>query len=114
MDTISYYFFYLSSHFNGYAPIIRITVLLIMVMAVLYLISLTRIFWTAYKLRQQKKRRDQVYDKYGEQLKTVLFCDDILSTQQVEQSLSIEAHKLKTWEKTYLTEMLVNMIKENK
>lgn len=114
MDTIAYYFFYLSSHFNGYAPIIRITVLLIMVMAVLYMISLLRIFWTAYKLKQEQKRREKVYDRYGEQLKNVLFCDDILSTQQVEESLAIQTHKLKKWEKTYLTEMLVNMIKENK
>lgn len=114
MDTISYYFYYLSSHFNGYAPIIRVTVILIMLMGMLYLISWLKIFRVAYKLKQENDRRNHIEERFADPLKNILFSTDVFSGNEVEKYLDLEPSKMKNWEKAYITELIVKLVKENK
>lgn len=113
MDTITYYFYYLNSQFSGFSPIVQVTVFLIMLLGGLYLISFYRIFFVAYKLRQENIRRDQVKDKYEAQLERILFSEDNMSTHEVQNYLNVGDHKMKSWEKVYITDLLVKMINEN-
>ncbi len=113
MDTITYYFYYLNSQFSGFAPIVQVTVFLIMLLGGLYLISFYRIFFVAYKLRQENMRRDQVKDKYEAQLEKILFSENNMSTYEVQNYLNIGDYKMKSWEKIYITDLLVKMINEN-
>ncbi|MHC5202732.1 hypothetical protein ACYSNV_11125 [Myroides sp. LJL119] len=114
MDTITYYFYYLSSHFYGYAPIIRVTVILIMLMGILYFISWLKIFRVAYKLRQQDDRRTKIEKRFKDPLKKILFSEDYLDGKQIEKDLGLDSNKMKNWEKAYITELIVKLVNENK
>lgn len=113
MDTITYYYYYLNSQFAGFSPIIQVTVLLIMLLGGLYLISFYRIFFVAYKLRLENIRRNKVKDKYEAQLQKILFSEDNMSTDEVQNYLNTGDHSMKNWEKVYITDLLVKMINEN-
>lgn len=112
METISYYFYYLDAHFHGFPPIVRITVLLIMLLSCLYFISFSRIVIDAYRLRQQNLRRSKTKGKYEAQLERILFSKDDMSSSEIQQHLNMSGEKLKGWEKVYITELVVTMIQD--
>jgi hypothetical protein len=111
MDTFLYYFYYLSSHFESFSPVVRLTVFLTMLLVGVYLYSLLRIGVVAYKNRIEKQRYTKVKEKYEEPLNALLQSKENFSSTQVLSSLGLESNTLKNWEKACITDLLVSLIR---
>ena len=111
MDIIMYYFYYLSSHFEGFSPVVRITVFLIMLLGGLYILSLLKIGAVAYKAKVERNRYQKVKDKYEQALYNLLHSNENKTTIQVLENLGLSNSELSDWEKAHITDLLVNMIK---
>ena len=59
-----YYFYYLSSHFESFSPVVRLTVFLTMLLGGVYIYSLLRIGAVAYRNKVEKQRYSKVKEKY--------------------------------------------------
>ncbi|MCC9044050.1 hypothetical protein LNQ81_15345 [Myroides sp. M-43] len=111
MDIIMYYFYYLSSHFEGFSPVVRMTVFLTMLLGGLYILSLLKIGIVAYKAKVEKNRYQKVKDKYGKALYYLLHSHEDKTTTQILDYLGLSNSELSNWEKAHITNLLVNMIK---
>lgn len=111
MDIIMYYYYYLSSHFEGFSPVIRITVFLTMLLGGLYTLSLLKIGVIAYRSKVQKRRYLKVKEKYGEALHKLLHAKEDISSPQILAYLKLDNKGLRNWEKACITDLLVNIIK---
>lgn len=112
MDTLLYYFYYLSSHFESFSPVVRLTVFLTMLLGGVYIYSLLRIGVIAYRNKVERQRYSKVKEKYEEPLYALLQTKENISSNQVLQSLGLENNELKNWEKACITDLLVNLIKK--
>ncbi|MDM1346030.1 hypothetical protein [Myroides marinus] len=112
MDTVMYYFYYLSSHFESFSPVVRITVFLTMVLGGVYIFSLLKIGAVAYKTQLDRHRYSKVKEKYEEPLSQLLQSKEDISSTQVLSFLGLENNELKNWEKACITDLLVNIIRK--
>lgn len=72
MNAIKYHIYYLESQFVGFPLVIKVTIFLITVLAIIYLTSLLRIFYLARTRTQMDNREKEIQKKYENKLKTIL------------------------------------------
>lgn len=110
MDRIKFYLYYLVSQFEGFPTIVRVTIFLIMVLAFLYLVSLFKIVFIARNLRKERVRKHKIKKKYEHKLESILFSEHNMTAEQVRANLNLDGDKLKDWEKTHITDLMMNLI----
>ncbi len=113
MNAIKYHIYYLESQFVGFPLVIKVTIFLITVLAIIYLTSLLRIFYLARTRTQMDNREKEIQKKYENKLKTILFSDQDISPEEIKKTLNIKDDSLKEWEKSYVTKLMINLIKQS-
>jgi len=113
MEIIKYHFYYLESQFVGFSLVIQITIFLMIVLAVIYLFSVSRIVSIARSNSIRTDRETSIKKKYEDKIRKILFMENELSHGQISQELDLNASRLKDWEKSYITELILNLIKQN-
>lgn len=110
MSTLKYYYYYLDSEFIGYPAIIRITVFLVLLFIFIYFLTLLRIGYISFRLRQGKRREQRVEDKYGDKIFSLLVEDSSASvnTRPTSEDLK-EMASLSDWEKIIITQKLLDL-----
>lgn len=107
MDTIKFYLYYLDSLFIGYPFVIRMTVSLIMLLISLYLIAMIRIVVTVRKRKRDNARRENISERFGEKLRTVLLTEQKMSFFEIKDLLNPHDTVFKNWEKRYITDLVI-------
>lgn len=113
MNTIIYHIYYLESQFAGFPLVIKITVFLITLLVLIYLISIFRIFLIARSRNINSDREARIKNKYEEKLRVILFSDNNISSDQIKKDLNLINDSLKEWEKSCITHLMMNLIKQN-
>lgn len=109
MDTIKFYLYYLDSLFIGYPFVIRMTVSLIMLLISLYVIAMIKIVVTVRKRKRDNARRENISERFGEKLKTVLLTEQELSFFEMKDLLNPDDTVFKNWEKRYITDLVIQL-----
>lgn len=113
MDTLKYNLYYLESQFVGFPLVIRVTIFLITLLAIIYLVSLLRIFFLARTRTKMDNREKEIQQKYEKKLKTILFSDENITPEEIKTKLGLNNESLKDWEKSYVTKLMINLIRQN-
>gem|GEM_PF-446824 len=109
MDTIKFYLYYLDSLFIGYPFVIRMTVSLIMLLISLYVIAMIRIVVTVRKRKRDNARRENISERFGEKLRTVLLTEQEMSFFEAKDLLNPNDTVLKNWEIRYITDLVIQL-----
>ncbi|RFC54336.1 hypothetical protein [Brumimicrobium aurantiacum] len=113
MNTLKYNLYFLESQFIGYPMVIKITILLITILSIIYLISLLRIFLIARTQKIDKMREETIKKRYENTLQKILFTKENISITEVRNKLGIKNRQLKEWEKSKITHLIIDLIKQN-
>ncbi|GGW45261.1 hypothetical protein GCM10007383_32000 [Arenibacter certesii] len=84
-----------------------------MALIVLYLLSLIRIFFIAYKQRKEYKRKEKIRKKYESRIINILYDKHNMKADQININLGIGQKGLKSWEKVQITNVLLDLIKKD-
>lgn len=112
MNRVAYYYNYLESLFYGYPLVIRIAIFLTFLLALIYIISLARIFFMAFRRKRAKIRQEKIRKRYEDKLTILLFSEKDLSSAEIQSDLKINPSALKSWEKEYISELVLNLINQ--
>lgn len=113
MNTLIYHFYYLESQFVGFPLVIRITIFLTMLLAFIYIISILRIVIIAKTRSKFDNRKQNISDRYEKKLQQILFSESNLSPQEIKNNLGLKEETLKDWEKSHISKLMLNLIKQN-
>ncbi|PWH85417.1 hypothetical protein [Brumimicrobium oceani] len=113
MNTLKYNLYYLESQFVGYPVVIRVTVFLITILAIIYLVSLLRIFFLARNRTKMDNREKEIQKKYEKKLKTILFSNENITPEEIRTKLGMNNETLKDWEKAYVSKLMIKLIRQN-
>lgn len=113
MNTLIYHFYYLESQFVGFPLVIRITIFLIMLLAIIYILSILRILIIAKTRSKFDNRSENIKNRYEKKLQQILFSDNNLSPQEIKNNLGLNEQTLKDWEKSHISTLMLNLIKQN-
>ncbi len=113
MNTLKYNLYYLESQFVGFPLVIRVTIFLITILAIIYLASLLRIFFLARTRSKMDNREKEIQEKYENKLKTILFSDDNIKPEEIRNKLGLNNEQLNNWEKSFVTKLIIKLIKQN-
>lgn len=113
MNTIKYHVYYLESLFVGFPLVIQVTIFLITVLVIIYLASVLRIFYIARTRTQMNNREKEIQEKYEKKLQTILFSDQDIASEEIKNTLNLKDNSLKEWEKSYVTKLMINLIKQS-
>ncbi|WP_026811682.1 hypothetical protein [Arenibacter latericius] len=113
MSNLNFYRYYLESHFDALPFIVKTTLILIVILIVLYLLSLVRIFFIAYKQRNEYQRKEKIRRKYESRIKDILYDKNNVKADQININLGIGEKGLKSWEKVQITNVLLDLIKKD-
>lgn len=108
MDTITYYYQYLSTTYTGFPLVVRIALLLIFMMGVLYLLSWINIGLVAF-MKKRDNRRTKKIKKYTEQVNQIINSTRNYSETEILEILSIKP-PIPDWMKIHISEYLVDKI----
>ncbi|RYM36063.1 hypothetical protein ERX46_03445 [Brumimicrobium glaciale] len=113
MNSLKYNLYYLESQFVGFPLVIRVTIFLVTILALIYIGSLIRIFFLARTQTRMTNREKEIQKKYEKKLKTILFSDEDISTDEIKRRLGLDSDSLNEWEKFHVTKLMINLIKQN-
>lgn len=108
MDTITYYFQYLSATYAGFPLVVRIAVLLIVLMGLLYLISWINIGVVAF-INKRENRRSKKIKRYKKQINEIISSSRNYSESEILETLSIKP-PIQDWMKVHISEYIVDKI----
>lgn len=108
MDTITYYYQYLSTTYTGFPLVVRIALLLIFMMGILYLLSWINIGLVAF-MKKRDNRRTKKIKKYTEQVNQIINSTRNYSETEILEILSIKP-PIPDWMKIHISEYLVDKI----
>src|SRR5690606_17160310 len=107
MSSISYYASYLSNLYFGYPIVIRIAVFFVYALVFSYLFVILRMYLFVRNEKKEAERLKSVKDRFERKLEDILSVSNNLSREEVEDVLGVEASQLKSWEKKWLTELIL-------
>lgn len=108
MDTITYYYQYLSATYAGFPLVVRIAVLLIVLMGLLYLISWINIGVVAF-INKRENRRSKKIKRYKKQINEIISSSRNYSESEILETLSIKP-PIPDWMKVHISEYIVDKI----
>ncbi|WP_298653518.1 HEAT repeat domain-containing protein [uncultured Proteiniphilum sp.] len=110
MDRIKFYFYYLDSQFEGFAPIIRITVFVVMLLLFLYLLSLSRLFLINRGISKRRRRRKEIRNKYENGIRDVICSRVNLDAEDISNRINLHKSDNKhKWQKEMFTKLLLSI-----
>lgn len=107
MSSISYYISYLSNLYFGYPIVIRIAVFFVYALVFSYLFVILRMYLFVRNEKKEAERLKSVKDRFERKLEDILSVSNNLSREEVEDVLGVEESQLKSWEKKWLTDLIL-------
>ena len=112
METIvsffKFYFYYLDALFTGFPLVIRAATLFVMLMAIIIVVGLYRFFFSIYKIKRQKRRKEKIRNLHEANIREIVFSPQTLSEKEIRDRLGVvEKGRLKEWESRYITDLLL-------
>lgn len=108
-DYYLYYFSYFSSLYYGYPLIVRITVVLVMILAFITLFGIIRLLVIGYKINKREKRQKKVKKQFEEKLVFVMSNAVNYDIEEIEQLLEHDVKKTKRWKSEMLTDLVLSV-----
>lgn len=108
-DYYLYYFSYLSALFNGYPLIIRLTVVMVMVLAVIILFGLIQLIFVGYRTNRKDKRKKNVKSYFEEKLLFIMKNNSDYDTQEIQELLHYDVSKTRKWKPEDLTDIVLSV-----
>lgn len=113
METIKFYFYFLDSQFTGFAPIIRITVFIVMLLILMYIISLIRLFITNKRIQIRNRRWNNVKKHYESKLRKIFFSTTNFDSDKIKTQIGLNKTNIKfKWQKELLTDLFLSIKRE--
>ncbi|MGA6119800.1 HEAT repeat domain-containing protein [Sphingobacterium anhuiense] len=104
-----YYLYYLSSLYNGYPLIIRVTVVMVMLFALIAFFGICRLFFTGYKINIAARRKDSVIKEYREKLHFIMNTDKNYDVHELDELLACNLKTNKPWKFELFTELILEV-----
>ena len=113
MKTLKYYVFHLCTQFKELSPAIRITILLVIFLALLYIICLSGICIIEYKRRKKEKRYKDICNKFKESFEKIISSPTKYTREAIQSKMNVEIRNLKNWERANIAELILSIKQEN-
>lgn len=113
LSFLKYYWYFLISHFEGYAPVIRMTVLLAILLIVYYIGVFVRIFLIARRMRVNEKREKKIKRRYDDRIQRLMYNEREVTTEEADKILNPENYNFKKWGKIHLTNLVLETKRES-
>lgn len=104
-----YYLYYLSSLYNGYPLIIRVTVVMVMLFALIAFFGICRLFFTGYKINIAARRKDRVIKEYRDKLHFIMNAETNYDVHELEELLAYNFKTNKPWKFELFTELILEV-----
>lgn len=114
IDYYLYYFTYLSSLYSGYPLIIRITVVLVMVLACITLLGIVRLLFIGYKINKKDKRIEKLKEEFEGKLNFTMSNEINYDVEEIRNLLEYKEKKKKSWHAELLTDLVLEVRNELK
>lgn len=113
-DYYLYYFSYLSSLYSGYPLIIRVTVILVMVLACITLLGIIRLLFIGYKINKKDKRNQKLKEEFEEKLTFTMSNEINYDVEEIRNLLDYKEKKSRKWKSELLTDLVLEVRDELK
>lgn len=104
-----YYLYYLSSLYNGYPLIIRVTVVMVMLFALIAFFGICRLFFTGYKINIAARRKDSVIKEYRDKLHFIMNAETNYDVHELEELLAYNFKTNKPWKFELCTDLILEV-----
>ncbi|MDR3006943.1 hypothetical protein D3C87_119750 [compost metagenome] len=108
-DFYLYYLSYLSSLYNGYPLIIRMTLVMVMVLAVITLCGILRLLFIGYKINKEERRKNKTKQHFEEKLDFVMRNKANYDVEEIQALLDYDASKAKKWKLELVTDLVLSV-----
>ncbi|MBL1409057.1 HEAT repeat domain-containing protein [Sphingobacterium faecale] len=108
-DYYLYYLSYLSSVYNGYPLIIRITVVMVMVLAAITLFGVFRLLYIGYRMNRKEKTKKGTRDHFEEKLTFVMRNKVNYEVEEIQELLQYDTNRAKRWKSDVLTDIVLTV-----
>ncbi|WP_144062801.1 HEAT repeat domain-containing protein [Sphingobacterium paucimobilis] len=108
-DYYLYYLSYLSSLYNGYPLIIRITVVMVMVLATITLFGVFRLLYIGFQINRKDKTKRNTQEHFEEKLTFVMRNKVNYEVDEIQELLQYDTSKAKRWKSDVLTDVVLTV-----
>lgn len=110
MDRINFYFQFLNSEFAGFPMLVRITVIVITLVAIIYISSVIRLFYLRNKIDKYSRQLYNIRNKYGLAIKDII-CNPLnLDKAKIGGIMNITENDNKmNWQKNIFTDLVLGL-----
>lgn len=108
-DYYLYYLSYLNSLYNGYPLIVRVTVVIVMLLAFITAFGLIRLLVIGYKINKRVKREADLKEQFEEKLSFLLGNQVNYDVEEIGSLLDYDQKKEKKWKSEILTDLILSI-----
>ncbi|MCI0921250.1 HEAT repeat domain-containing protein [Sphingobacterium rhinopitheci] len=108
-DYYLYYLSYFGSVFSGYPLIIRLTVIMVAILAIVTLIGFISLILAAYKVNRRDKRIKVTTDFFEDKLFFIMKSKTNYELSEIKELLQYEVSRTKSWRGDILTDIVLNV-----
>lgn len=106
VSSFKFYFFYLQAKYAGFPYIVRIAAFVVALLAITYLFTLYQFFLSMYRIKQEKKHKNDIAKRYKDLLRNIIFSTENFSLDQIKNTLKADEGSLKKWEKEKISDLI--------
>lgn len=104
-----YYLSYFGSMYNGYPLVVRVTIIMVMALAVITLFGLIRLLFVGYKINRREKRKRAIKAHFEDKLTFVMKSNTNYDLEEVKELLQYDVKKTKYWKSDILTDIVLEV-----
>ncbi|MFD2905733.1 HEAT repeat domain-containing protein [Sphingobacterium anhuiense] len=108
-DYYFYYLSYLSSLYNGYPLIIRMTVFMVMILALLTVFGMLRLAYIGIKIHLREKGKVKTKTHFEEKLMFVMKSKTNYDVEEIQQLLEYDIANTKRWNPEMITDVVLTV-----
>ncbi|TYP87824.1 HEAT repeat protein [Sphingobacterium allocomposti] len=108
-DYYLYYLSYLNSLYNGYPLIIRLTVVMVMALAVVTILGVMRLLYIGYRISRRERRIKKTQKHFEEKLSFVMRNSARYDVDEIRELLQYDVSKSHRWKADVLTDVVLSV-----
>lgn len=108
-DYYLYYLSYLNSLYNGYPLIIRLTVVMVMALAVVTILGVMRLLYIGYRISRRERRIKKTQKHFEEKLSFVMRNSARYDVDEIRELLQYDVSKSRRWKADVLTDVVLSV-----
>lgn len=108
-DYFLYYLSYLDSLYNGYPLIIRMTVVMVMLLAAIAVLGFIQLLFVGYRVKRRERKEKEAREYFEDRLSFVMKSKTVYELEEVKELLHYEGKKVKSWKADILTDIVLSV-----